>query len=120
MLTETKHCQYCNKVIKGRSDKKFCNDYCRNYFNNKLNCANNNNIRTINNYLGKNRRILNEELLPKEQMNKIKKSKLLEKGFNFKFFTNTKKNKQGSIYYFCYDVGYFLLDEHWLVVIREE
>lgn len=32
-MKEIKRCQYqnCNGVITGRSDKKFCNSYCRRY-----------------------------------------------------------------------------------------
>ena len=30
-------CLQCDKVIRGRIDKKFCDDWCRNNFNNALN-----------------------------------------------------------------------------------
>jgi hypothetical protein len=60
---EAKLCLFCEKPLKGRSDKKFCDDYCRAAYNNDLKSAANNNIRNVNNALGKNRRIL-ESLLP--------------------------------------------------------
>jgi hypothetical protein len=31
---ETKTCLFCEKPVKGRSDKKFCDDYCRAAYNN--------------------------------------------------------------------------------------
>ncbi|MEI9808189.1 MAG: hypothetical protein WDO16_10100 [Bacteroidota bacterium] len=64
--TETKNCLACDKPLKGRSDKKFCDDYCRNTYNNQLKSISNNNIRNINNTLTKNRRIL-EGLLPETE-----------------------------------------------------
>ena len=32
-----KTCKTCEKPIKGRSDKKYCNDYCRSIHHNKNN-----------------------------------------------------------------------------------
>lgn len=32
---EAKQCAWCNALIKGRTDKKFCNDYCRSSFHYK-------------------------------------------------------------------------------------
>jgi len=31
---ENKTCLACGKILKGRVDKKFCDDYCRNNYNN--------------------------------------------------------------------------------------
>ena len=56
--TNQKNCIACNKIIRGRSDKKFCNDYCRNAYNNQIKSPTNNLIRNTNNRLSKNRRIL--------------------------------------------------------------
>ena len=58
-----KNCLTCDKPLKGRSDKKFCDDYCRNNYNNQLKSITTNQMRNVNNALGKNRRIL-EELIP--------------------------------------------------------
>ncbi|WP_430895021.1 MULTISPECIES: hypothetical protein [unclassified Paraflavitalea] len=32
---ETKQCKWCGSIVKGRTDKKFCNDYCRSAFHYK-------------------------------------------------------------------------------------
>ncbi|MEP7253841.1 MAG: hypothetical protein ABI683_15720, partial [Ginsengibacter sp.] len=58
-----KLCLTCGKQVKGRTDKKFCDDYCRNNYNNQLKSNSTNLIRNVNNALGKNRRIL-ESLIP--------------------------------------------------------
>ncbi len=53
-----KNCLACERPIKGRTDKKFCDDSCRNNYNNRLNSDATPLIRNINNILRKNRRIL--------------------------------------------------------------
>lgn len=118
--TEIKNCLVCNKTIRGRVDKKFCNDYCRNGFNNQLKSGTNNLVRNTNNFLGKNRRILESVLPEGETMIKIKKEKLLQEGFFFKYTTQIHKNKKGSIYYYCYDYGYLPLDSEWYLIIKNE
>ena len=34
---EHRECLECGEPLKGRVDKKFCSDYCRNSHNNKVN-----------------------------------------------------------------------------------
>ena len=51
-------CSDCGEKLVGRADKKFCNDQCRNNFNNKVNSDTNSVMRNINNVLRKNRRIM--------------------------------------------------------------
>ena len=113
-----KTCLACDKPLKGRSDKKFCDDYCRNNYNNQLKSMTNNQMRNINNALSKNRRIL-EEMLPegKEKVSSHKE-KLLEKGFLFKYVTHLYTTKDGKTYYFCYEYGYLPLDNDWYLIVR--
>ena len=75
-----KTCLECGNKIFGRSDKKFCDDACRNAYNNRVNKDSKNLIRNTNNRLRKNYRIL-EALNPKHKT-KASKSKLLEAGFH--------------------------------------
>ncbi len=115
---ETKNCLLCEKALKGRSDKKFCDDYCRAAYNNDLKSAANNNIRNVNNALGKNRRIL-ENLLPDgEQMVKTNRDKLLNLGFQFKYLTHTYTNQKGNVYHFCYEYGYLPLENNWFLIVK--
>jgi hypothetical protein len=114
----TKNCLTCGKPLKGRTDKKFCDDYCRNGYNNQLKATDNNYVRNINNALRKNRRIL-EALLPeKEEMAKTTKDKLLHKEFQFKYITHTYINKKGNTYFFCYEYGYLPLENDWFLIVR--
>lgn len=111
-------CLACSKTLRGRSDKKFCDDFCRNNYNNQLKSGDNNYVRSINNSLRRNRRIL-EELLPEtEKMAKTTKEKLLQKGFQFKYLTHRYTNAKGNIYSFCYDYGYLPLEKDWYLLVR--
>ena len=114
-------CLSCEKPVKGRSDKKFCDDYCRAAYNNDLKSASNNLVRNVNNALGKNRRIL-ESLLPQgDATAKTNHDKLIEKGFQFKYHTSMYKAKNGNTYFYCYEYGYLPLENNWyLIVTREE
>jgi len=117
--TMEKACLECNKPIKGRADKKFCDDSCRNEYNNRVNKDSKNLIRNVNNRLRKNWRIL-EELNPKDKT-KTSRSKLIEKGFDFSYFTSTYTTKIGTVYYFVYDQGYLPLEnEYYALVKRKE
>ncbi len=114
------HCLACGKTVKGRSDKKFCDDYCRNNYNNSLKADTINLVRNINNALGKNRRILESVILAGEEMGKTTHEKLLQKGFMFKYGTHIYTNKKGQVYYFCYDYGYLPLENDWYLIVRRK
>ncbi|MDB5281093.1 MAG: hypothetical protein JWO06_168 [Bacteroidota bacterium] len=114
-MNETKTCLSCGKPILGRSDKKFCDDQCRNSYNNQLNSDSTNYVRNINNILRKNRRILEE--LNIDGKTKLPKTKLLERGFNFNYFTSLLTTKSGKTYHFCYEHGYLPIENDWLILV---
>jgi len=99
-----KTCPECAEPIYGRSDKKFCSDYCRNIYNNKLHSDATNHIRNINNILRKNRRILSELLAAHHTQVPVKA--LIYAGYNFKYYTHSSICKSGGHTYYCYDCGY--------------
>ncbi|WP_411813093.1 hypothetical protein ACLB9Y_06110 [Chryseobacterium scophthalmum] len=109
-------CIECGEKIIGRSDKKFCNDSCRNAYNNNQNKDSSNLMRNVNNKLRKNYRILNEINI--EGKTKITKSKLDGLGFDFNYFTNIKVYKNGSEYKFVYDQGYKILEEDYVLIVK--
>ena len=119
MTKTVRTCLDCGEPIIGRADKKFCSDQCRNNYNNQLNSDSNNFIRNVNNILRRNRRIL-QELNPEEKT-KVHRDKLVEKGFNFGYFTNSQTTRSGNTYYFCYEQGYLPLENNfYLLVVRKE
>jgi hypothetical protein len=115
---EKRKCLECGEAFNGRVDKKFCSDLCRNAYNNKLNSDHVNYVRNINNILRKNRRII-EELLPEETA-KVSQQKLIDKGFNFNYHTNTYLTKAGALYVFCYDYGYLKLDDQFYMLVKRQ
>lgn len=115
---ENKLCLDCGTEIIGRKDKKFCGDYCRNNYHNKLNESNNAYVRRVNGILRKNRRIL--ELLNPSGKAKVSTMQLAEEGFNFHFYTNTYETKSGNKYFFCYDQGYIKAENGWFTLVIKQ
>lgn len=111
-----KTCEECGEKIVGRTDKKFCSDYCRNAYHNRMNKDASNLIRNTNNSLRKNYRIL-QELNPGDKTS-VSKSKLLSKGFSFEFFTSIYTTKTGKQYFFVYDMGYLPLENDFYALVR--
>ena len=100
---EEKKCLECGTPILGRADKKFCSDYCRNVYNNRLK---------------KNWNIL-EELNTKETT-KIHGNKLTVKNFDFNYFTSLYKTKKNEVYYFVYDQGYKKLGDNYYLLVKKK
>lgn len=118
-LTNPRLCPECNRPVYGRSDKKFCSDACRNAYNNRGNSDAVNFVRNINNTLRKNRRILLE--MNPTGKTKVAKSRLLQKGFDFEYHTSIYTTKSGQQYHYCYDQGYLLLeDDYVLLIVKKE
>ena len=116
-MTEKKKCPECGELILGRADKKFCSDMCRNSYNNRQNSDSTNFMRTVNNILRKNRRIL-EELNPNGKTS-VHRDKLSEKGFNFSYFTSIYTTKKGQVYYFCYEQGYLAIENNFYILVKD-
>jgi hypothetical protein len=105
MQSEKKYCLYCEKLLKGRSDKRYCNDDCRTAYFNEQKKEEHDEIKTIDLTLKKNRRIL-KSFLGESKTKSVAEKQLLMKGFNPKYFTHLFKNMAGDEYHFCYDYGY--------------
>lgn len=113
-----KSCPECGDKIIGRADKKFCSDSCRNSHNNKFNKDSKNLVRTVNNRLRKNYRILNT-LNPQEKI-KTTKQKMSAAGFDFNYFTSIYTTKAGTVYYFVYDQGYLPLEGDFYALVKRK
>lgn len=111
-------CECCGDPITGRSDKRYCSDYCRNTAHNATNRDGSNYMRKVNNILRRNRRILG-------RFNPTGKAKvlgtvLMEEGFNFAYYTNVYETKKGMRYFFCYDQGYLKLEDGWYALVERQ
>jgi predicted nucleic acid-binding Zn ribbon protein len=118
MAEHAQTCMNCGKEIKGRHDKRFCDDSCRNAWHNTQNKESTTYMRMVNTTLKRNRKIM-EELNTKGKT-VVKKDDLTRRGFNFDFHTNILTTKTGSTYHFCYEHGYlFLEDDAVMLVINQ-
>ena len=109
----------CGEIVRGRSDKKFCNDYCRNAYNNELKKSNSE-VRYINQVLGKNRRILERLLSNNATTIKINKENLHQLGFQFKYITHIYTTLSSKTYYYCYDYGYLPVGNDWFLIVKKK
>jgi predicted nucleic acid-binding Zn ribbon protein len=104
-----KTCPVCQTLVIGRSDKKYCSDDCRAAYHNERNRVRNKKIRSINRILRRNRNILGDLL--QQDFDRVSKTHLQEKGFNFNYFTRERSEK-GNGYKSCYDISYSLVEEN--------
>lgn len=115
-----KKCLECEEPVKGRTDKKFCSDLCRNSYNNKQNSDANSYVRNVNNILRKNRRIIEDLIHSNSETQKTTKNKLIEKGYHFGYHTNTHTTQKGATYYFCYEYGFLPLEHDYYFLVKRK
>ncbi len=113
-----KQCLDCHQVLHGRADKKFCDDQCRNNYNNRLKAEDQGPIRKINRILAKNRNIL--KTCNPNGKTKIGRSVLSKMGFDFDYHTHRYTTTTGNTYVFCYDHGYLALANNELLLIKKD
>ena len=109
-------CIECGNKLEGRIDKKFCSDTCKNNYNNVLKSEFTSSTRVINRFLRNNRKVLKEL----KHGTKVSKTALLEKGFNFKYFTHILKTARNETYYYCYEYGYKTISNDLYFVVKEK
>ena len=98
-------CLNCKTELQGRVDKKYCSDYCKsnhNYEKNKI--KENSLFKKIDEQLKLNRRLLRD--FKRAGKSTVRAEKIMESGFNPKYFTHYWKNQKGDVYLFCYEFGF--------------
>lgn len=113
-----KNCLECGEPFIGRSDKKYCSDYCRNAYNNKIGRDSKNLIRNVNNRLRKNYKVLTD--LNVKGKVKVTRQKLLNGNFDFTLFTSIYTTKTGNTYFYVYNQGYLPLENDYYLLIKKE
>lgn len=100
-----RRCPVCNCRISGRSDKKFCSDSCRAFYNNIKYRTDNGHIRRVNRILKHNYNIIKEIYASGKTTADL--YDLLRSGFDFRYMTTFERNgKRTSIG--CYEYRYSL------------
>ena len=108
-------CLDCGERLRGRSDKKFCSDQCRNNYNNRVNREQNSYVRNIHNLLRRNRKIL-ADLYESDHL-KVHRDALVVSGFSFGFFTQMVEPEDGSACWYCYEYGISELNNDYLKIL---
>ena len=102
---KTRYCVECGESFVGRADKIFCNESCKAAHHYRRNMDNQDSLyKQIDKQLKTNRRILKE--YNKAGKATVRKSQLIDQGFNPKFFTHYWKNEKGDVYLFCFEYGF--------------
>ena len=117
-------CPECGEEYSGRSDKKYCSAPCRSAYHNRANAEDNTFQRSINNILRNNRNILTA--LNPDGKAQVRRDRLIDRGFKFRYFTNEYETRNGTVYRFCYDYGYLHEggqredDSEWVLLIKRQ
>ncbi|MEP6260086.1 MAG: hypothetical protein ABJ092_00805 [Gillisia sp.] len=104
-MMEERKCPVCEKPLKGRSDKKFCDPSCKSAFHYQaLQEQGRSFYSRVDRQLKTNRRILKK--FNKAGKATVRSEVLIEQGFDPKFFTHYWKNAKGEVYLFVYEFGF--------------
>lgn len=97
-------CRHCGDALKGRTDKKFCDDNCRHAYHNKRALPENKFVRDVNVILRKNRLVL-KKLLAANSSQVVSRDRMLQEGFHFRYHTERVSDSECH-WYFCYEYGW--------------
>ena len=102
------YCHNCNKPIKGRTDKKFCDAHCRSTYHNDQKSRTDAICKQINKILLRNRNILKSCINIESS---ISRTALIQEGFSFEYYTHVSSNgRNNNPIIYCYDIGYTISD----------
>jgi len=103
-MSTDKKCPVCETLVKGRSDKVFCSTKCKSIRQYERRQENEKFYLKVDGKLKTNRKLL--RYYNKSGYTTLRKSELLNAGFDPKFFTHYWKNKKGDVYLFVYEYGF--------------
>lgn len=102
---KSKECQHCGKEFKGRSNKKFCSNVCKNNFHNEVYRRSNKIVVDLDKKLHKNRSVL-KDMFEVYRSSPISLDILKARGFDENFHTHTFNAPSGDRYVMVYEVGF--------------
>ena len=115
--SQQRQCLSCGHALRGRIDKKFCNDQCRSEHHNRKRQMPDEKARPIARALQRNRHIL-QHLLGEEDKKVVSREALLDLGFRFRYHTHRHENRRGAEYIFCFEFGYLQLGSERILLLR--
>lgn len=108
-------CLYCKQPIdslKGRKDRKYCDDRCRSSYHNQQREEINAVTGRVNSILLTNMKVLKALLGDKTSVS-VSKDVMMRKGFSFDYHTQTHKE-----YTFSYEYGYAPKGEKYCKIVK--
>jgi predicted nucleic acid-binding Zn ribbon protein len=96
-IENERSCMECGSALVGRVDKKYCDDECRVMYHNKNRLHRIPAYMAIHQVLRRNRIIL-EEFKKTQSKRKLGKKELIQKGYNFEYFTHQFQKNQFGVY----------------------
>lgn len=103
-------CLNCSQSMSGRKDKKFCSPSCRVSYHYDKRQEEDTFFFEVEKALRTNRKILKR--YNKNGLSTLRKSLLIEEGFNPNYFTHYWKNQKGETYLFVYEFGFRAIKDH--------
>ena len=91
------HCLECQAKLIGRTDKKFCSDYCRNKHNNRRYAKSYGEINHINKILKKTLMDLEGSL--RQNLQTVNLQEMILMGFNCSYFTSIEKEENHNYFF---------------------
>ncbi len=123
MSREQTTCKECGKTIHGRSDKRFCDDTCRNNFNRHKTQAEKvivpEQALEVVRAIKKNYRLLKSFAEGEYTHLQDGLPALKRKGFNPNYFTSVRYI-DGDMYRFCFECGFLITEDTVTLLIREQ
>lgn len=105
-MPQNRNCLQCQKLLKGRSDKKFCTPACKSAFHNNTFNIRIKIFKETETILRKNYTILDQYFSPGDKKVRIEANELDKKGFNQEYLTRIFHNKKGVQYAILYDIAW--------------
>ncbi len=104
-----RYCPSCNQEIIGRSDKIYCDPYCKSAHQYEYKKRDEKLYFEIDKQLKTNRKILKK--YNRQGKTTLRKEALIAEGFNPKYFTHYWKSSKGNLYMFCFEFGFLAIKE---------
>jgi len=121
MRSAKRLCRLCKGPVVGRSDKIFCSLGCKNEYHVRLRQATTQAVRDADKILHRNRSILLEIVGKHKTQQKVHRSVLDKKKFNYKYLTGYYVNSRNKMYHLVYDFAWLeFLDGEILILRRKD
>ena len=113
-------CAHCNKILKGRADKKYCNLQCKNRYASQMRFQNLPIRQRIDRFLHRNHTILVELHEAHHHPNRwfVPRTKLQRLGFRFSNHTSIYRNAKGKIYHYIYDYRWMEFSDTMIMIVH--